>query len=104
MKIQSATNKLKTTISNSMNLSNVLKRIKDAALKLVKEEPLTASGTFLTFGVLTAGIFSIISRTALKFMPLFGIPACLIFASKLLMSYKETKKLAKEEKELEDPS
>lgn len=106
MRLQPLTHKTTTTLSPTSSTSNFIKRIwnpiKEATIRLLKEEPLTASGTFLTIGALTAAVFSMISRTALKFMPIFGIPACLIFGYKLFTSYLETRKLFKEEKELQN--
>lgn len=81
MSITAITNKQVLTAPRQ-SLSQYVKRICDSA----REEPIIAGGTVLTIGALTAGVASEANSDALKFLPICGIPAILLFAYKIFFN------------------
>ena len=81
MSVTAITHKQVSTVTRQSLVQHV-KRICDSA----REEPIIAGGTALTIGALTAGVASETSSIALKFLPICGIPAILLFAYKIFFN------------------
>lgn len=58
----------------------------------VRDKPLVAGGTALTFGAFIASLLSLSSTTALSFIPIFGIPAIALFAIQIFSNFLPSQK------------
>ena len=58
----------------------------------VRDKPLVAGGTALTFGAFIASLLSLSSTTALSFIPIFGIPAIALFAFQIFSNFLPNQK------------